>query len=326
MSPNPKRSAVISAFAALATLGASAPVLAQTADQTFHFTDSAGEVIEAGVWLPDQAAGAGPRPLIVISHGNGGSYQGHHDTAEALAEAGFVVAALTHPGDNWRDDSRQTRLTDRPAHISLLIDHMTQEWSGPLKVDGTRIGAFGFSAGGFTVTALVGGVSDPSRIQRHCEEQPQVFACRLISQYPLDAATWRPVGHDARIRAAVIAAPGLGMAFTDESLAAVQVPIQLWQGEADEVLPAPFNVEPIRDRLGRGPEYHLVAGAGHFDFLPPCSPELRAALPVLCQSNAGFDRADFHRNFNREVVRFFRDSLGAPSDAPRGRVQGISVP
>lgn len=309
MSPYPKRFAVISAFAALATLSVSAPVLAQNADQTFHFTDAAGEVIEAGVWLPDQAAGAGPRPLVVISHGNGGAYQGHHDTAEALAEAGFVVAALTHPGDNWRDDSRQMRLTDRPGHVSLLIDHMTQKWSGPVEVDAARVGAFGFSAGGFTVTALVGGVSDPSRIQRHCEEQPQVFACRLISQYPLDAATWRPIGHDARIRAAVIAAPGFGMAFSDESLAGVQVPIQLWQGEADEVLPAPFNVEPIRDRLGRRPEYHLVAGAGHFDFLPPCSPELQAAFPVLCQSQAGFDRADFHRDFNRSVVAFFTAHL-----------------
>jgi predicted dienelactone hydrolase len=152
MSPYPKHSAVISTLAALATLSVSTPALAQNADQTFHFTDAAGEVIEAGVWLPDQATGVEPRPLVVISHGNGGGYQGHHDTADALAEAGFVVAALTHPGDNWRDDSRQTRLTDRPGHVSLLIDHMTQEWPGPLKVDATRIGAFGFSAGGFTVT------------------------------------------------------------------------------------------------------------------------------------------------------------------------------
>jgi predicted dienelactone hydrolase len=296
-------------IAMIAALAWGAPSLAQEADQTFRFPDPAGGEIEAGVWLPADVDAPGARPLIVISHGNGGGFTGHHDTAEALAEAGFVVAALTHPGDNWRDDSRQTRLSDRPRHISLLIDHMTRDWSGPVAIDAGRIGAFGFSAGGFTVTALVGGVSDPRLIQRHCEEQPQMFACRLIAQNPIDATVWRPVGHDPRIKAAVIAAPGLGYAFTDESLSAVQVPVQLWQADGDEILPAPFNVEPVRDRLGRAPEYHLVVGAGHFDFLPPCSDGLRAAIPILCQSQPGFDRAAFHREFNHEVVRFFRETL-----------------
>jgi predicted dienelactone hydrolase len=44
-------------------------------------------------------------PLIVISHGNGGLATSHSDTALALASAGFVVAAVTHTGDNARDDS-----------------------------------------------------------------------------------------------------------------------------------------------------------------------------------------------------------------------------
>lgn len=300
---------LIAALTVWAALTWTSAASAQDADQTFRFADPEGGEIEAGVWLPAGADTTSGRPLVVFSHGNGGGYSGHHDTAAALAEAGFVVAALTHPGDNWRDDSRQTRLSDRPRHISLLINHMTQDWSGPVPIDAARIGAFGFSAGGFTVTALAGGVSDPRLIRRHCEEQPQMFACRLIAQSPIDAASWRPVGRDPRIKAAVIAAPALGYAFTDESLASVQVPIQLWQADGDEILPAPYNVEPIRDRLGRTPEFHLVAGAGHFDFLPPCTDGLRAAIPVLCHSQPGFDRGAFHREFNREVVRFFRQTL-----------------
>lgn len=292
-----------------AALGSPAAVWAQDAVQTFRFADPAGGEIEAGVWLPESGNTVGPRPLIVISHGNGGHSQGHGGTAEALATAGFIVAALTHPGDNWRDDSRQTQLSDRPGHVSLLIDHMTRTWSGPVTVDPTRVGAFGFSAGGFTVTALIGGVSDLALIRRHCEEKPEVFACQLIRHSAIDASTWKPVGRDPRIKAAVIAAPGLGLAFTDESLAKVTIPVQLWQADGDEVLPAPFNVEPIRDRLGRAPEYHRVGHAGHFDFLPPCSDALRAAIPALCHSQPGFDRAVFHQEFNREVVRFFRDAL-----------------
>ncbi len=300
---------LIAPLAALVLAAAPATGWTQQAQQTFRFADPAGGEIEAAVWLPETAAFAGSRPLIVISHGNGGHAQGHHDTAEALASAGFVVAAVTHPGDNWRDDSRQTQLSGRPRHVSVLIDHMTQAWSGPVAVDPARIGAFGFSAGGFTITALVGGVSDPELIHRHCEEEPEMFACGLIRRSGIDRSTWAPVGYDPRIKAAVIAAPGLGMAFTSESLSKVTLPIQLWQADGDEVLPAPFNVEPIRDRLGKAPEYHLVAEAGHFDFLPPCAEALKAAIPVLCQSQPGFDRQAFHWYFNQEVVRFLRDNL-----------------
>ena len=38
--------------------------------------------------------------LVLISHGTSGSLSSHYDTALALAEAGFVVAALTYTGDN----------------------------------------------------------------------------------------------------------------------------------------------------------------------------------------------------------------------------------
>lgn len=301
--------ALVVALAAFIALASASPVLAQDADRVFHFADPEGGEIEAGLWLPDGIDDGVPRPLVVISHGNGGWYRGHYDTAEALADAGFVVAALTHPGDNWRDDSRSSQLSDRPRHISLLIDRLTQEGARLAPIDPERVGAFGFSAGAFTVTALAGGVSDPARILRHCEEQPALFACRLLALQPINVQAWRPQGHDPRIRAAVIAGPALGMAFTDDSLAAIQIPIQMWQASDDQILPAPFNAEPIRDRLGRPPEYHLVANAGHYDFLPPCTPDMRVAIPTLCHSNPGFDRAAFHQSFNREVVRFFRETL-----------------
>jgi predicted dienelactone hydrolase len=299
----------IPALALGAILACASPVRAEDPDQVFELADPAGGRIEAAVWLPDAATPGAARPLVVVSHGNGGWYGGHHDTAEALAQAGFIVAALSHPGDNWRDQSRWNRLTERPGHLRLLLDHMTQDWPGPVAVDPGRIGAFGFSAGGFTVAAAIGGISDPSLIDRHCEAQPGVFVCRLLASDPIDAAAWRPRTPDPRIRAAVLAAPGMGMAFSAESLATVHVPVQLWQAAEDEVLPSPFHVEPIRDGLGGPVEFHRVEGAGHFDFLPPCPPELASGLPDLCRSRPGFDRAGFHEAFNAEVVRFFTAAL-----------------
>jgi predicted dienelactone hydrolase len=61
--------------------------------------------------------------------------------------------------------------------------------------------------------------------------------------------------------------------------------------------------------LPRPPEYHVVAGADHFDFLAPCSEPLAQVAPMICEERGGFDRAAFHRTFNREVVRFFSKTL-----------------
>jgi predicted dienelactone hydrolase len=70
----------------------------------------------------------------------------------------------------------------------------------------------------------------------------------------------------------------------------------------------PEGVARVLNALPGQPEVHVVP-AGHFAFLPPCSPELAANLPRFCTDPAGFDRAAFHRHFDTGVVRFFREHL-----------------
>lgn len=278
--------------------------------------DADQPAIEIGVWAPSQIApsqtATTPRPLIVISHGNGGDFRSHHDTAMALARAGFVVAALTHTGDNWRDQSRATDVVGRTRQLSVLIDYMTQQWEGRADIDANRIGAFGFSAGGFTVLAAAGGDPDLSRLADHCRANPAFYDCRLVGQHADAIRGDGPapcLPHDARLKALVVAAPALGFTFTEQGLRQVSQPIQLWQAGADQILPAPYYVEPVRDALPTPPEYRRVEGAAHFDFLPPCAPELAAAAPMICAPTPGFDRASFHETLNREVVRFFKAHL-----------------
>ena len=70
-------------------------------------------------------------PLIVFSHGRGGWFGGHADTAEALADAGFVVAAINYPGDNGNDRSQSEALSiwaSRPADMVRLLDFMLKDW------------------------------------------------------------------------------------------------------------------------------------------------------------------------------------------------------
>lgn len=264
-----------------------------------------------GIYTQDVVAGApvptGRHPLIVISHGTGGDFAGHVDTAIALARAGFVVAALTHPGDNWRDNSQATRIERRPPALSATISYMVQAWSGRAAIDPERIGAFGFSAGGFTVLAAAGGKPDMTRIADHCARYSTSFVCTLVKSQPRAASNAWPMMTDPRIRAIVVAAPAIGFTFDRAGLAAVRVPVQLWRADADQILPAPFYADAVREALPNKPEFQTVPGAGHFDFLAPCADP--ASLPQICTSAPGFDRVAFHERFNREVVRFFTEKL-----------------
>ena len=70
-------------------------------------------------------------PLIVISHGRGGTRLGHHDSAAAVANAGFVVASFNHPGDTFGDDSSSNKIEifeSRPRDVSRVITHMINQW------------------------------------------------------------------------------------------------------------------------------------------------------------------------------------------------------
>ncbi len=256
---------------------------------------------------PGAAVAGRGHPLIVISHGTGGSNADHYDTARALAAAGFVVAAPTHTGDTQGDRSRSLRITERPGQLSNVIDYMTREWRGHDAIDAGKVGAFGFSSGGFTVLGAIGGEPDLSAVVRHCAEHPHFYDCGVARQTGATAPmTPAPVAHDARIKAAVAAAPALGFAFAPSGLSKVTVPVQLWRAEWDTVLPQPYYAETVHRLLPKA-EYHVAPGAEHFDFMAPCSDTLAKVAPSICVDN--IDRAAFHKTFNAAVVTFFQKTL-----------------
>ena len=303
--------------------------------------DGTDPPLEVGVWYPTAAVPRPTRiglftqqvapdapvegsrlPLVVISHGQGGSFAGHADTALALAEAGFVAAALTHTGDNYRDQSRALDMADRPRQLDVLVDaiighSLVRPWAGGV-VDAARVGAFGFSSGGFTVLALAGGNPRLGLVGPHCAAHPGFFDCRLVAAHrqagAAPVAAPAPFTHDGRIRAIVVAAPALGFTFAPHGLDGVTIPVQLWRAGDDAVLPSPLYAEAVAAALPRPPETHVVPHAGHYDFLAPCPDALAQVAPAICTSAAGFDRTAFHRAFDTEVVAFFTRAL-APEPA-----------
>jgi len=175
---------------------------------------------------------------------------------------------------------------------------------------------FGFSLGGFTALVTIGGIPDLSRIPQLCSDKPEAPECRFIKERHGDQLNATPVSdstwiHDARIKAAVVVAPALGITFASGGLRHIKVPVQLWRAEEDQESPNPWNSDIVRDGLPTLPDAHNVTNAGHFAFLAPCSDALAKAVPQICQDAQNFDRSAFHREFNRLVVAFFSAKLAA---------------
>jgi predicted dienelactone hydrolase len=162
-------------------------------------------------------------PLVVVSHGKGGGFGGHHDTAEMLADAGFIVAAINQPGDNFLDMSRTGDLSvmvERPTDITRLVDFMLGASPVASRIDAERIGLFGFSRGAYTRLVLIGGNPDWAADADFCP-QSSFHRSEQIRRKEFPA---NPLAHDVRIKAAVIADP-LAAFFTADSFAAVRVPV-----------------------------------------------------------------------------------------------------
>lgn len=290
----------------------STPVLAQALDpptatvaaQQATIDDPGHAPIPIAIWSPPSGSGS----LVVISHGTGGNLNSHIDTARALAHSGFVVVALTHPGDNFRDLSAVGKpdwFVDRTRQVSRAIDFMFTRWEGRTRLIPDRVGMFGFSAGATTALISIGGVPDLERVPVHCAKQPE-FVCSLMAPTSVSGGPPPQWTHDRRIAAVVVVAPGLGFAFAPSGLATVSVPVQLWSGDADRAVPFETNTAIVRELLPQAPEFHDVPGAVHFSFLAPCGTNTPSEL---CRDGAGFDRLAFHRELNSSVVRFFREHL-----------------
>jgi predicted dienelactone hydrolase len=251
--------------------------------------------------LPDRKL-----PLIVVSHGRTGNFVGHHDTVEILADAGFIVAAINHPGDTGSDLSRTDDLSiyvTRPNDIKRLIDFMLGAPAFAGGIDHERIGLFGFSRGGYTALAVIGANPDWANVTDRCREF-RTHVCDQVRAKEFPGS----VTHDPRIKAAVIADP-LSVFFTANSFGDVKIPIQLWASElgGDGVLP--HSVDIVDKNLPSKHEYRVISNAGHFSFLTPCPPEMAAQIPYLCKDAPGFDRVAFHTQFNADALAFFRDQL-----------------
>lgn len=97
--------------------------------------------------LPD---GAGPHPLVLISHGLGGSREGLAYLGEALRAAGCIALHLQHPGSDADAHDLRVAAADPDVALARLadggfaLDRAARLW--PLRTDAIAAAGHGFGA------------------------------------------------------------------------------------------------------------------------------------------------------------------------------------
>ncbi|MFB6840683.1 alpha/beta hydrolase family protein [Streptomyces sp. NPDC056361] len=259
------------------------------------YDDSRGDLRDAArprpvrlyLWEPERAA-ASPAPLVVVSHGTGGSGGEMGWLVRPLREAGFRVVALDHHGNNYVDGYEPegfAHVWHRPRDVTFALDALERERPlGP-------VGAAGFSLGGYTVAALVGARVDPQVLRAvvtgavplpDIPEFPGLLDA-LLKKYPDDDSSRRALEGadadltDARVRAVFQVAPGVGGFVTASSLATVRVPVEIRWGGADTVNPYDVDIRPYLDHIPTATGRSAGPDVRHDDFFSPdpADPDVR---------------------------------------------------
>lgn len=292
----------------------------------------------AGRAAPDAtlAPAFGRFPLIALSHGTGGSAMQMAWLGTYLAARGYIVVAVNHPGNNAVTGYTTQGFIEgweRAKDISTAITGMLADPRFGPKIDPDRIGAAGFSYGGYTMMELAGASTDIKRLLAWCEEQKG--ACsppempdlmekfKAIQQQPDVQHALQRSGdsyRDSRVRAVFAIAPAVARAFTPESLQKITIPVEIVAGAADTIAPPAENAEFFAANVKGAKLTILPGGVGHYTFLDVGTEAGKKQLPQLFVDKPGIDREAVHGQVGQMAIEFFHKQLAPPKT--RGAVRG----
>lgn len=214
-----------------------------------------GRTVPIRVFLPTAIADAQPCPVVLFSHGLGGSRAGSGYLGDHWSRRGYVAVFLQHPGSDtevWRDAPPARRLAalrdaaslenfrNRVEDVAAVLDALAT-WNHddghPLtgRLDLDRVGMSGHSFGAQTTQAVSG------------------------QSFPLVGRRFT----DPRIKAAVVMSPGTPQGRRDpgEAFAEVTIPWLLMTGTKDTAAIGGQSVESrlaVYPALPEGQAYEIV--------------------------------------------------------------------
>lgn len=233
----------------------------------------------------------GTFPLVLISHGSGGSPLAYRTLARHLARNGFIVGIPEHPFNNRNNNTMEKtieNLIHRPRHIRTAVDWFFNSMDFAELLKPGAVSLIGHSMGGYTALAAAGGV--PTSFPYESKDGQS----HLIQVTP-----------DSRIKSLVLLAPASVWFKADEALNAVNIPILMIVGEKDQYTPY-FHAQIILNGIldHEKVQHRIVENAGHFSFLSPFPEVMNNASFLPSQDPLDFNREKFTHELNEEVTDF----------------------
>jgi predicted dienelactone hydrolase len=237
----------------LANVVARGDLAYSTTDFKWHDV-SRNRDVPARIYAP---TAGGPFPVILFSHGLGGSDTGYSYLGEYWAAHGFISVHVQHLGSDtsalWPLGRMKAAMEDpdnyinRPKDISFAIDQVTAlnaapgTWHG--KFDLNRIGVAGHSFGAYTTMAIAGAKLTLRSGEVEKLGDPRVKAVIAMSTPPLK----------------------------DQDFSSVRLPALHLTGTNDQILIVPgddVSARRIPFDQAHGPDTYLVVlnGANHMTF------------------------------------------------------------
>jgi predicted dienelactone hydrolase len=285
-------------------------------------------IFELGFAARDAKMPATPArfPLIVISHGTGGSGLSMAWLGEALAKRGYIAAAVNHPGNNASEPYTLEGFSlwwERARDLSEVITSMLSDSDFGGHIDPNRIGAAGFSLGGYTMIEIAGGITDAKGFVRYCDTTGADGICTSPPEFPTLVEDFRKLirehpevlqhagdsYRDPRVRSVFAMAPALGPAFPASGLKKISIPTEIVAGESDQNVPIASSAKYFASEIP-GAELHIFPGnVAHYVFLESCTEAGRKRVPALCVDGNKVDRNAIHRDTEQMATEFFRLTL-----------------
>ncbi|RKH51173.1 alpha/beta hydrolase family protein [Corallococcus llansteffanensis] len=256
-------------------------------------------------------------PLVLLSHGSGGSGIDLSWFGAHLAAHGFIVVSVNHPGNTYQDTSPMgfARAWERPKDFTVILDHLLKDPTWGPRVDPERVGASGYSMGGYTALALVGLRLNLEWIEKRCttpgtREEIGCESLRDVDYRRIDFKESRASYRDPRVRSALAMAPGMAASFEAQDTADIHQEVGLILAKGDELMPHEQHGLHLSGLLPPATTRTVVLDdAGHFTFLPECQPKGFEVIAMLCQDGVPGTRAASQARTKMEGVEFFRRTL-----------------
>jgi predicted dienelactone hydrolase len=267
-------------------------------------------------------------PVVLLSHGTGGTAQGLCWLGTRLAATGFISIGVSHHGNTAAEPYLPEGFLcwwERARDLTTILDLLAAQGPVAGRLDLDRVFAAGFSLGGYAVLQLAGAITSldlfdgwltsigengggPREFPDLASHIPELRA--TSAQYRQSVERHSDLYLDPRIKAVAALAPAPTVrSFTPESLAKIIVPTTLIAGQNDEEAPHEQCALWLKERNLSFQLELLGREVGHYVFLPEATEAGKSLEPGICRDPDGVDRAAIHDSVAAVVETRFRKAM-----------------